>query len=160
MDALTLIIAQHDEIDQLITEIEAESLIERKQLLFDELAAQLAAHAVMEEKLFYPMVLATQTQEFLLAEDHIAIRRALSELAAIDVDDPAFDTKLAVLTEEIEHHARDEEEEIVFPKLRRLLSQEQLEALGIEMEALHERLLAKPMARTQPPLHAVSAASP
>jgi hemerythrin superfamily protein len=146
MDALTLITAQHDLIDQLITEIEAESVIERKQLLFDELAAQIAAHAVMEEKLFYPVVLAAQTQEFLLAEDHVAIRKALSELAAIDVDDSRFDTKLAVLTEEIEHHARDEEEQIVFPKLRRLLSQEQLDALGLEMERLHARLLAKPLA--------------
>lgn len=146
MDALTLITAQHDAIDQLITEIEAESLIERKQMLFDELVAQIAAHAVMEEKLFYPVVIAAQTQEMLLSEDHVAIRHALSELAAIDVDEPEFDAKLAVLTEEIEHHARDEEEEIVFPKLRRLMSQEQLEALGIEMERLHDRLLAKPLA--------------
>jgi hypothetical protein len=58
-----------------------------------------------------------------------------------DVDDDRFDAKLSVLAEEIEQHAREEEEQILFPKLRRLMSAEQLSVLGIEMLALFERLM-------------------
>ena len=142
IDALELLVEQHDKVDQLIEEIEREELIERKQFLADELANTVTAHAVMEEKLFYPTVRAEQTQEILLETEHAAIKRALAELMKTDVDDEAFDLKLAVLKEEIEQHAREEEEQILFPKLRRLMSAEQLTALGGEMLALFERLMA------------------
>ena len=141
VDALELIIQQHDQVDALFEAIENEALIERKQFLFDELADNIAAHAAMEEKLFYPTVRAEQTQEILLDTEHAGIKRVLSELLKTDVDDERFDTGLAVLKEEIEHHAREEEEQILFPKLRRLMSAEQLTALGSEMLALFERLM-------------------
>jgi hemerythrin superfamily protein len=140
-DALELLVAQHDAIDRLIELVSSEPLIERKQFLFDELAATITAHATMEEKLFYPTVRAEQTQEILIETEHTAIKRALAELVATDVDDDRFDAKLSVLAEEIEQHAREEEEQILFPKLRRLMSAEQLSALGTEMLALYDRLM-------------------
>ena len=142
IDALDLLVEQHDKVDRLIAQIENEPLIERKQFLFDELADNIAAHATMEEKLFYPTVRAEQTQEILLDSEHAGIKRVLSELLETDVDDERFEMRLAVLKEEIEHHAREEEEQILFPKLRRLMSAEQLSALGREMHALFERLMA------------------
>jgi hemerythrin superfamily protein len=144
VDALDLLVAQHDAIDRLIELVSSEPLIERKQFLFDELAATITAHATMEEKLFYPTVRAEQTQEILIETEHTAIKRALAELVATDVDDDRFDAKLSVLAEEIEQHAREEEEQILFPKLRRLMSAEQLSALGTEMLAMFERLTNVP----------------
>jgi hypothetical protein len=144
VDALELIVEQHDKVDELIEAIENEDVIERKQFLFDELADNIAAHAAMEEKLFYPTVRAEQTQELLLesTEEHLAIKRVLADLLKTDVDDERFDAKLAVLKEEIDHHAREEEEQILFPHLRKLMSAEQLTALGSEMLALFERMMA------------------
>lgn len=143
VNALDLLTEQHDKIDALIDAIEIEPVIERRQFLFDELAAHVSAHATMEEKLFYPTVRAEQTQEILLAsaEEHMAIDRGLADLLATDVDDKRFDAKLSVLREAIEHHARAEEQ-ILFPKLRHMMSREQLIILGVEMLAMFEHLIA------------------
>lgn len=160
IDALDLLVEQHDKVDRLIEDIENEPLIERKQFLFDELADNVAAHAMMEEKLFYPTVRAAQTQEILLDTEHAGIKRVLSELLKTDVDDDRFDGMLAVLQEEIEHHAREEEEQILFPKLRRLMSAEQLAALGTEMLALFGRLMAHRSRMQVPRQTAASAVGP
>ena len=153
LNALDLLVEQHDKVDRLIAELEAEDLEpERKKFLFQELADNIAAHAAMEEQLFYPAVRAAQTQEILLesTEEHLAIKRVLADLMHTDQGDERFDAKLSVLKEEIEHHAREEEEQILFPKLRRMMSAEQLAALGGEMLALFERLMAH-QPRTQVP---------
>jgi len=142
MNALDLLIEQHDEVDELIEMMEkAEG--EKKASLFREMADKLAAHASMEEKLFYPSVKAKQTEELLLesTEEHLAIKRVLADLLELDPDDEQFDAKLSVMKEEIEHHARDEEEGVLFPKVRKLMSKDELEGLGNEMLAMFEELL-------------------
>jgi hemerythrin superfamily protein len=76
IDALDLLTSQHDAVERLLEQVANEPLIERKQFLFDALAATITAHATMEEKLFYPTVRAAQTQEILLETEHAAIKRS------------------------------------------------------------------------------------
>ena len=144
IDALDLLVEQHDKVELLFEQIENEEQTERKQFLFDELADNIAAHSTIEEQIFYPAMRAKQTQDILLesTEEHLAIKRVLADLMAIGLDDERFEAKLKVMKEEIHHHAKEEEEEVLFPKLRRLMSAEQLTALGAEMLALFERLMA------------------
>ena len=145
LNALDLLVEQHDKVEQLFEELESAELApERKRFVFQELADNIAAHSAMEEQLFYPAVHAAQTQEILLesTEEHLAIKRVLADLMQLELDDERFEAKLSVLKEEIEHHAREEEEQILFPKLRRMMSEETLAALGGEMLALFERLMA------------------
>lgn len=149
-DALELITAQHDAIDALLELVENEPNIERKQFAFEELAGLVLAHAAMEERLFYPAVRANAPQDFLLVTDHVVIEQTLAALLAIDVDDAAFDAKLAVLRAEIEHHAREDEEQVLFPQLRKVMTAEQLAALGIEMQDAFERMLAGGVRRPAP----------
>lgn len=144
IDALELLIEQHDKVDDLIGQLEDDDLEPtKKAAVFRELADNLAAHASMEEKLFYPAVRAKQTQEILLesAEEHLAIKRVLADLLETRLDDERFDAKLAVLKEEVEHHAREEEEDILFPQVRKFFDKEELVALGSEMIALFEALM-------------------
>ena len=147
LDALGLIIEQHDKVDELIEELldGKDMPLERKRFLFNELADNLAAHAAMEEQLFYPMVKAKQTEEILLesTEEHLSIKRVLADLLETELDDPRFEARLEVLQEQVEHHAREEEERVLFPKLQRLISKDELEALGGEMLALFERLMSQ-----------------
>jgi hemerythrin superfamily protein len=150
LDALDLLAAHHDAIDSLLELVENEPVIERKQFAFDELADLITAHAAVEEQLFYPAVRANAAQDILLETNHVAIERTLVELLATDVDDDDFDARLAVLRAEIEHHAREDEEQILFPKLRRVMTAEQLHALGIEMQDLFERILAAGVRRPPP----------
>jgi iron-sulfur cluster repair protein YtfE (RIC family) len=146
IDALELLREQHDKVDELIEQLEDDDLAEeRKVFVLRELADNIAAHATMEEQLFYPSVRAKQTEESLLesTEEHLAIRRVLADLMQTPLGDPRFEARLSVLKEEIEHHAREEEEQVLFPKLRRMMSSDELMILGSEMLSLFERLMAQ-----------------
>jgi hemerythrin superfamily protein len=143
MDALKLLKQQHDEVEELLESLEKARKAERKRALFEELADKLAAHATMEEKLFYPRVKASKTEDLVLesAEEHLAVKRVLADMLALDVEDEHFDAKLSVLTEEVRHHARDEEEKKLFPLVRKQLSKQDLAELGDEMEQAFTSLL-------------------
>lgn len=144
-DALELLTMQHDEVEMLIEQIEENDDADEKAELFRELADKLAAHSTMEEKLFYPSVMDESTEELLLesTEEHLAVKRVLADMLAMDVEDERFDAKLSVLKEQVRHHARDEEEGELFPKIRRAFSQDELAALGNECMALFEALLER-----------------
>jgi hemerythrin superfamily protein len=143
INALELLTQQHDEVDELISQIEDSEDAAEKQQLFEDLADKLAAHATIEEKLFYPSVMTDDTEDQLLeaTEEHLAIKRVLADMLAMEVTDDRFDAKLVVLKEEVRHHARDEEEGKLFPKLRKMFSQDELAGLGNELLAMFEELL-------------------
>jgi hemerythrin superfamily protein len=143
MDALKLVKQQHDEVEKLMETLEKARKPERKRALFIELADKLAAHATMEEKLFYPSVKAKQTEELLLesTEEHLAMKRVLADMLDLKVEDEHFDAKLTVLKEEVRHHARDEEEKKLFPLVRKLMDKQELDELGARLERMFAELL-------------------
>lgn len=151
-DAMELLISQHDEVDELFSMIEKTEDAERKQAYFEELADKLAAHATIEEALFYPAVNAKSTRDLLVesTEEHLSIKRVLADLLELDVEDEQFDAKIKVMKEQVEHHARKEEEGELFPKVKRLLDKEELSALGGEMLSMFETLLETEPRRNVP----------
>jgi hemerythrin superfamily protein len=68
-------------------------------------------------------------------EEHKQIKTLLKEIDNLTADSEKFEPKLKVLMENVEHHAEEEEEGKMFPKIEKLLSEEDLEALGQELEA-------------------------
>lgn len=140
-DVLELLATQHKEVDMLIAEIEKGDG-ERGEL-FTELANRLAAHATVEEKLFYPAVMAKETSELLheSVEEHLAIKRILADLITMKLDDDSFDAKLSVLKEQVSHHAHKEEEAKLFPRVRALMNADERAALGNEVLVMFEELL-------------------
>lgn len=152
MNAIKLLETQHDEVEALFKKIEDADKPDRKQSLFNELADSLAAHAKIEETIFYPAVMAKQTKDMLLesAEEHLQIKRVLADLLKLDPGVEEFGAKLKVMKEEVEHHAREEEEKKLFPKVKKLLSSDELEALGSEMTRRFEELLATQPRRDVP----------
>jgi len=151
MDALTLLKEQHDEVDALFAKIEnAEGDDKRKH--FEVLADRLAAHAEIEEKLFYPTVMQKDTKELLVesVEEHLSIKRLLADLLSIKPDDEHFDAKITVMKEQVRHHSRQEEEGELFPKVRKLMSADELEGLGGELAAMFEQLADKAPRRKVP----------
>lgn len=143
MDALTLLTEQHEEVDSLVEILEGDGDKADKQEAFIDLANKLAAHATIEEKVFYPAVMAKQTEDMLResVEEHLSMKRVLADMMKIDLDDEQFAAKLSVLKEQLEHHAHEEEEDELFPKVRKLFSAEELEGLGNDMVAMFETLL-------------------
>jgi hemerythrin superfamily protein len=142
-DALDLLIEQHDKIEQLIAQLTDERISdERKAILFRTLADMIMAHAAAEETIFYPAVRAKETAAIVheSLQDHAAIRRELADLVLSELDDPRFAVRLQILQAQLEHHAREQEEGILFPHVRELLSDEELAQLGARMRALFEQL--------------------
>lgn len=139
---MELLKQQHDEVDEMMAQLEGAIDRERKREIFAKLADALAAHAKIEETLFYPAVLRGQTDQILLesAEEHLAIKRVLADLVDMDVEDDNFDAKLNVMKEEIRHHAREEEEGKLFPEVKKILSDDDLEALGGELTRMFVEL--------------------
>ena len=72
-------------------------------------------------------------------EEHKQIKTLLKELDSLKADNEKFDPKLKVLMENVEHHAEEEEEGKMFPKVEKLFSEEDLEALGEELEAAKDQ---------------------
>jgi hemerythrin-like domain-containing protein len=140
MNALELLKEQHDEVKKLFARIEELDDPEEKDELVQELSDNLAAHATIEEKLFYPAAYGSSTKELLseAVEEHLAAKRIIADLLDLTSEDDSFDAKVKVLKEQIEHHVHEEEHEL-FPKVRKAMSEEELDALGEQMDELFER---------------------
>jgi hemerythrin superfamily protein len=134
MSAIDLLKSQHRQVEKLFKQIEKATRSDEKLRLFEEIADKLAIHAAIEEHHFYPGVKAKSTEDILLesVEEHLTIKRTLADLLKLDADDESFDAKVKVLKEEVEHHVEEEESDL-FPKVKKLLKAEDLDALEQQM---------------------------
>lgn len=150
IDVLELLTSQHREVDELLERLEAARGDRAK--IFAELADKLAAHATVEEKIFYPAAMAKDTNDQLheSVEEHLAIKRLLADMLDMDPDEDEFDAKLSVLKEEVSHHAHEEEEDKLFPKLRKQMDRDERAALGNEVLAMFEELMGHEPRRSVP----------
>jgi len=140
-DALELLTAQHTEVDELFEQLEQGN--GNRSALFIELADKLAAHATIEEKIFYPTVMARDTKELLheSVEEHLSIKRVLADMITMKLDGDQFKAKLTVLKELVSHHAHKEEEAKLFPEVKSLFNGDERAALGNELLVMYEDLL-------------------
>lgn len=152
MNAIDLLESQHREVEKLLSRIESAKEPSEKQRLFETIADQLAVHAAIEEHQFYPAVKAKRTEDILLEalEEHVSVKRVLTDLMKTSAGDETFDAKIKVLKEQLEHHVEEEEDDL-FPKVKKLLDSEQLEALGQEMSAEQAMLEEKGKPRKEIP---------
>ena len=67
-------------------------------------------------------------------EEHKQIKALLKQIHNLKSDSEKFDSKLQVLIEDVEHHAEEEEERKMFPKIRKICSQGELDKLGTQLE--------------------------
>jgi len=140
VNAIELLETQHEEVKSLFDRIEKANGEARRQL-FEEIADHLAVHSAIEEKHFYPATRAARTEELLqqAVEEHLSVKRIVADLLEMDPGEAQFETKIAVLKEQVEHHVGEEEGEL-FPEVRKLLSEDELEDLGVVMEDLADEL--------------------
>lgn len=147
LDVLEILTSQHSEVDDLIEKLERGE--GGRAALFAELADKLAAHAAVEEKIFYPAAMTEATSDLLheSVEEHLEVKRMLADMLELDpdadADEEQFDAKLNVLKENVSHHAHEEEEGKLFPRLRKLLSGDDRAALGNEVLAMFEELIKR-----------------
>ena len=144
-DPIEMLTKDHEKVKQLFREFEAagERGQDRKEAIAEEVFNELEIHSTVEEEIFYPALQDTGDEEGqkLVAEaieEHRIVKQLISELRGLDIEDEQFEAKFKVLTENVEHHAEEEESEM-FPEVEDLL-EDQLDELGAQMKARKEEL--------------------
>jgi hemerythrin superfamily protein len=140
MKATDLLKKQHKQVKALFKKIDnTENPRERRELM-EQIAQALKMHTKIEEQIFYPAVRGIETKKademYMEAlEEHHVVDLVLEELPRVDPADERFHAKMTVLSELVEHHA-DEEEDEMFPMAEKKLGSEELKALGARMEEM------------------------
>jgi hemerythrin-like domain-containing protein len=137
MDPIKLLKDQHALVKRLFNAFAAAEGPDDQQEIFEQIADNFAAHATIEEKLFYPAayVGALKDQLTEAVEEHLSAKRLIADLLAMTPDVANYEAKVRVLQEQIEHHVEEEEGEL-FPKARKLLADEPINELGDAMQEL------------------------
>jgi hemerythrin superfamily protein len=138
MNALDLLTQDHQKVKELFEQAEEAEEQNEKKEIFKEIKEELETHARIEESVFYPaMEKHEELKDMVLEsyEEHKQIKTLLGELDDLVSDSEKFEAKLNVLKENVEHHAEEEEEDKMFPQVRELMDEAELEQLGQELEA-------------------------
>jgi len=142
--AIELLKTQHEEVKALFKRIEKASTRAAKTKLFDELAANLAAHDAIEREIFYPACEKAMGMTDLLGE--ALVEHGVVEFSLYQADrarkDKDFSFKCQVLSEIVEHHVKEEESDF-FPKVQKALGKDKLQELGARMKARFEQAKSK-----------------
>ncbi len=146
MNAFELLKDDHKKVSQIFEKLEptTERATKTREELFEKLKTELEIHAQIEEQIFYPVLKkAAETRAITLEgfEEHKIFKQLLQEMDSTPVESEQWTAKLTVLKENVEHHVEEEEGEM-FKSARDVLSKEQIEELGAEMEAQKKRLAA------------------
>ena len=136
MDALDLLKQDHAKMKKLFDKAESADVREQKRI-FSQIKAELEIHAQIEENIFYPAMQRYDELKELVAEslkEHRGMKTLLQEMVTLS-DPEDFEDKLEELIDNVEHHAEDEEEGKMFPKVRELVSANELQKLGAQLQA-------------------------
>ena len=147
MDALTLLREDHQKVKELFGEVEATEDPKERQRLFGEIMTELTVHERIEEQIFYPAVearaRAKEVKEIVIESylEHGFVDKIAADVLKTKPDDETWKAKAKIMKEQLEHHAFEEEEGKLFPKVQELFSEQELRALGDEMMELKQDTL-------------------
>ena len=145
LDAIALLKADHDQVEDLFKQYEKASGDGRKEKLAKQICRELTIHTTIEEEIFYPAC-EGKVDEDLLKEayvEHDAAKVLIAEIEAGKPSDEFYEAKVKVLQEEIEHHIEEEEKRVegLFSQARK--AGLDMDALGEQLESRKSELLAK-----------------
>lgn len=151
MHALTLLKTDHRKVETLFKAFENAEAKTKKASLVKQIIQELSIHAAVEEQVFYPAIreaMSDSDEDMVLEalEEHHIVKWVLSELEKMTPDDERFDAKVKVLCENVDHHVKDEEQEL-FKKVRKVLNTKKLNELGRAMEAAKKLAPKRPHPR-------------
>ncbi|MFL6248480.1 MAG: hemerythrin domain-containing protein [Thermoanaerobaculia bacterium] len=143
-DAIKLLKTDHEKVRTLLGQFENATGARREKLRV-QIDRELKVHTQIEEEIFYPAYREAARKK----DDQKLYYEALEEHHVVDLVLPEMNdgenneelkAKAKVLKELVEHHA-DEEETDMFPRAKKLLSKDELRALGEQMQLRKETLM-------------------
>jgi hypothetical protein len=141
MNAIELLKTDHRKVKELFDEFEDSENDSEKYKIAQQAIEELKIHAVIEEEIFYPAVReAIEDDENIMneaQEEHHVAKVLIAELDQIKSYDETFEAKFIVLAENIRHHIKEEEGEML-PEAKK--ADLDMEALGAQMAQRKEQL--------------------
>lgn len=107
-----------------------------------QICAELIAHTLVEEEIFYPAALQATQDSGMFNEakvEHDSAKDLIAQIQRMDPQDEMYDAKVKVLGEYITHHVQEEENEM-FPKVRES-GQVDLKALATTLQQRKQALM-------------------
>lgn len=139
-DAVDLLDADHIAVKKLFTQFkkmsEDKAPAGERKALADRICLELTIHTQLEEEIFYPEVRPEIGDDLLMDEaevEHASAKELIAQISSMSADDGKFDAKVVVLGEYIDHHVKEEREEM-FPKARKTT---------VDLAAMAERLATR-----------------
>lgn len=135
-DAITMLKADHRKVEDLFEKYEKSR--SKKADLAKQICMELTIHTILEEEIFYPACREAGVEEDMMDEAHVehdGAKMLIAELEEGSPDDDFYDAKVKVLSEEIKHHVKEEEQrDGVFA---------QAKSKGVDLEGLAEQMKAR-----------------
>jgi len=125
-DACDLLDADHRTVKKMFKEYEeltsarGRTVAQKKMDLARQICHELSVHAQVEEEIFYPALRSALKDTDALAEaavEHQSAKELIAQIEGMGEADEMFDAKVKVLGEYVDHHVKEERNEI-FPKAR------------------------------------------
>jgi iron-sulfur cluster repair protein YtfE (RIC family) len=138
-DAIAILSADHDKVKKLFKEFERfheEESDDEATKVAVQICNELTIHATVEEEIFYPALRAGIDDEDLMDEaevEHASAKDLIAQIESTTIADDKYVAKVTVLGEYINHHVKEEQNEM-FPKAKKA---------KLDMDALGEEILAR-----------------
>lgn len=135
-DAIAMLIADHKKAQKAFKDFEKLKNGNSKRARADivtQTCADLTVHTKLEEEIFYPAVRKAIKEADLMDEatvEHAGAKELIAQLESMQPGDDLYDAKFTVLGENVNHHIKEEQNEM-FPKVRK--TRLDLKALGEQM---------------------------
>jgi hypothetical protein len=133
MNAIEFLIKEHNQVRAMFADISDDNhKYETQRKRFDILSEELLRHENMEHSVWYPHFKnkISPEVEHLLKEEAYA-EKAIKYLQTLK-SETAWKEHFLKLKSDVEHHAT-EEETLLFPEVEKLLSEQKLEEIGLQM---------------------------
>ena len=148
MNAIELLKQDHRAVRDLFKSHEAagDRATTEKRTIADKIFKDLEVHTQIEEEIFYPAArgAGTEQTEKLVPEayeEHKVAKNLISQLRATSVESEEWDAKMKVLSESVDHHIEEEQNEL-FPEVQKTLGNAYMRELGEKMEVRKRELSA------------------
>ncbi|PJD91316.1 MAG: hemerythrin [Legionella sp.] len=133
MNAIDFLIKEHNKVRSMFADINDDShRFETQKKMFSLLADELIRHETIEHLVWYPHFKENlpDTVKHLLTEEKHA-EKAIKKLETLKTE-PTWKEHFIKLKNAVEHHAQEEEKKL-FPEVKKLLSEKELNDIGLKM---------------------------
>lgn len=138
MDIYTYLKKDHRKVSKLMEDLLATKDQKVREGLFEEIKHELLLHAKTEQDTFYKALenrKATEERIEAAEDEHKEIEKYLKKLANLEFGSEEWIEQFGEFKHSVSHHV-EEEEDLIFPKAKKVLSEKQAKELAVEMDEL------------------------